>query len=127
MNGQEYARGLRLIADWYEAHPDMPIPYTGEICVFGVKETREEAARIAEALKPCRKEWAESFLKITRDFGGVTLKFVFNREAVCTRRVVRHKEIPAEFSPARVVEIVTWDCEPILQGAEEEATSASLS
>ena len=119
MTVQEYARGLRAVADLYEAHPDIPFSHDQVIGVYWVKDTNEEAVRIIEALKPCRKEWAESFLKITRDFGGVTLKFVFIREAVCTRRVVGHKEIPAEFLPARVVEIVTWDCEPILQDAEE--------
>ena len=120
MTVQEYVHGLRAVADWYETHPDIPFSHDQVIGVYGVKDTKEEAVRIIEALKPCRKEWAESFLKITRDFGGVTLKFVFMRGAVCTRRVVvGHKEIPAEFSPARVVEIVTWDCEPILQDAEE--------
>ena len=47
MNGTDYARGLRAIAEWYEAHPDMPVPYANEINVYGVKETRDEAARIA--------------------------------------------------------------------------------
>ena len=108
MNGQEYAHGLRLIADWYEAHPDMPVPHTDEIGVYGVKETREEAARIAEALTPCRKEWAENFFKLVHDFGTLKLKFVFMRSAVCTRRVVGHRVIPA--SPESVVEVVEWDC-----------------
>lgn len=114
MNGIDYARGLRLIADWYEAHPDIPVPHIEEIGVYGVEETREEAARIAEALKPCRKEWDKDFFKLVRDFGPIKLKFVFMRKAVCTQRVVK-----------RLVEVIEWDCDSSLltEGAEEEATA----
>ena len=116
MNGQEYAHGLRLIADWYEAHPDIPIPQSN-IGVYGVEETREEAARIAEALRPCRKAWNGDFFNLEREFEGLTLKFVFMRSAVCTQRVVGTRVIPA--TPASVVEVVEWDCDLSLLRLEE--------
>ena len=112
MNGTEYARGLRAIADWYEAHPDMPVPHTEDVGVYGVKETLEEAARIAEALKPCRKEWEKEFFKLVRDFGPLRLKFVFRRSAVCTARRVE-----------RIVEVVEWDCPDSLLAGREEVTT----
>lgn len=122
MTAPEYARGLRAIADWYEAHPDMPIPHTDQIGVYGVQETKEEAARIASALRPCHKVHEGEFFKLTRDFDGLTLKFVFMREAVCRRRVVGHRIIPAQ--EERVVEMVEWECEPSILGAvEQEATA----
>ena len=117
MNGTDYARGLRAIADWYEAHPDIPVPHTGEVGIYGVKETKEEAARIAEALRPCRKVWDGEFFKLQREFEGLTLKFFFMRSAVCTARVVGHHVVPA--TPERVVEIVEWDCPDSLLRPEE--------
>jgi len=122
MNGTDYARGLRAIAEWYEAHPDMPVPYANEINVYGVKETREEAARIALALASCRKEHDGNLFKLVRDFDGLQLRFVFMRGAVCTRRVIGQRLVPAQ--PERVIEVVEWDCEPsLLAGVEEEATA----
>ena len=122
MNGTDYARGLRAIADWYEANPDIPIPYSGEISVFGVKETQEEAARIAEALKPCRKAWDGEFFRLKREFDGLILSFVFMRSAVCTARVVGHRVIPA--TEERIIEVIEWDCpDSLLAGREEEATA----
>ena len=118
MTTADYAKALRALADFYEAHPDVTMPHETVISVYGVEDTKEEAVRIIEALKPCRKEWNGSFLRIVRDFGGATLKFVFEREAVCTKRVIGKKEIPAAYIPARTEEIVEWDCEPILAATE---------
>jgi len=118
MNATDYARALRAVARFYEAHPDVQIPHNHVISVYGVEDTKEEAVRIIEALKPCRKEWEGSFLKVARDFGGITLKFVFEREAVCVKRVVGTKEIPAQFIQAHTEEIIEWECEPILASSE---------
>ena len=123
MNGTEYAHALRAIAEWYEAHPDMPVP-PKEIGVYGVTETREEAARIALALAPCQKWHGGEFFRLTREFGGVILKFVFMREAVCTRRVVRTEEVPEQVIEAHVREIIEWECEPSLLATEEEEATA---
>ena len=121
MNGTDYARGLRAIADWYEAHPDIPVPHTDEVGIYGVKETKEEAARIAEALKPCQKAWDGEFFRLKREFDGLILSFVFMRSAVCTARVVGHRVIPAE--PEHVVEVVEWDCPDSLLAGREEVTT----
>ena len=122
MNGTEYAHALRAIAEWYEAHPDMPVP-PKEIGVYGVTETREEAARIALALAPCRKEHGGAFFRLTRGFKGLTLKFVFERSAVCTRRVIRVEEVPEQIIAAHSREIVAWDCEPALLAENSEGNT----
>jgi len=122
----EYAEALRAIASFYEAHPDVQTPHDHAISVYGVEDTKEEALRIIEALKPCRKEWEGPFLKIVRDFGEVRLVFVFEREAVCTKRVVGVKEIPAEFIPAHTEEIVEWECGPILETRALDAVELTL-
>lgn len=116
MTGLDYASALRAVADFYEAHPDIPTPTLRDLSVYGVTDTKEGAARIIEALKPCQKAWDDTFFKITRDFDGIILKFVFMREAVCTKRVVGTKLVPAAFIEAHEEEIVEWDCSPVLEG-----------
>jgi hypothetical protein len=81
-------------------------------------DEREDAARVLAALKPCSKSYTDDLLKIHRDFGPITLEYVFFRDQVCTKRVVGTKVIPAKLIPERIEEIVEWDCgEPLLQSA----------
>ena len=120
MTASEYAQALRSLADFYDANPDVATPLPQIVNVYSVEDTKEAASQIIEVLKPCRKEWDGGFLKITRDFDGVTLKFVFERSAVCTRRVIGHKTVPSTYYPEHTEEIVEWDCEPsLLAGAPE--------
>lgn len=128
-----YAAGLRELADWIEAHPDIALP-AKEIRVYSLNE-RDEAAAVLRALKPCRKEYSDNMFDIKRDFGAVTLDFVFYRDRVCKARVVGQKEIPEVREPAKTIEIpekiipahtediIEWDCgEPLLEvPAEAEA------
>ena len=86
-----YACGLRELADWIEAHPTIALPHN-EIRVFKANE-REEAAEILAALKPCKKNHSGDMFYIERDFGPLTLSFVFYRNKVCVARVVGIKEI----------------------------------
>jgi hypothetical protein len=122
---QEYANALRGIADFIEAHPDIEVPST-EIACYSMDE-RLDAARVLASLKPCKKRYSDSLFFIEREFGPITLQYVFSRKQVCTRRVVGTKVIPAQSIPAqeipeRVEEIVEWDCgEPLLPQAEAQA------
>lgn len=118
-----FAAGLRALADWYEAHPDMLIPsvdIASEWKVFGF-DSKEDAASVIAALGSCRKEYTDNgLLYIKRDFGaGVVLSFVFSREQVCRKKVLGTEQIPERVIPAHEREIVEWECEPIL--AEESA------
>mgnify|MGYP001566893206 CR=1 FL=1 len=120
MTHSEYADGLRRIADWYEEHPDVPLP-EAQLTVYAVRDTRETVAQIARALGTARKEFAEhaDLMFLVRDFGGVTLRFCFTRQTVCTRRVIGARFIPARpGEPEREVEVIEWDCEPILSHEE---------
>ena len=113
MTSQEFASSLRLIADWYDEHPDMPT--LDELRVYHVRETREEAARIARALMPVDKQAESDVFKLSRTFGAVPLQFIFYRSTVCTPRVVGTrtiKAIPAQ--PARDVDVIEWDCNALL-------------
>ena len=125
MSHKEYADGLRQIADWIEAHPDIEVPET-ELSGYGM-HSKEDAAKVLMALKPCKKLYGDSLFSIVREFGPITLKFVFSRNQVCTPRVVGTKVVPAtperiiEAMPEHVVEIIEWDCEPILTAPQPEA------
>jgi acyl carrier protein phosphodiesterase len=122
---QEYANALRAIADFVEANPELHVPNTTLSC-YSMDE-REDAARVLAALRPCNKRYTSDLFKIEREFGPITLEYVFFRHKVCTKRVVGTKVIPAKSIPAqeipeRIEEIVEWDCsEPLLPQAVAQA------
>ena len=114
MTTKEFADGLRAMADWYEAHPEVPPPLYPEFLHASV-ETKEEAVTIAEALKPCAKQYNGGLFELHRLFGPIRLKFLFWREVVCERHVVGVKDVPEATVPAHAEEIVEWDCHPLLK------------
>ena len=128
----EYAAGLRELADWIEAHPTITLPSSIISCYAA--NNREEASEILAALKPCKKYYNGEFFNINRDFGPITLNFIFYREEVCVAKVVGKKivpeirepakviEIPERITPEHEVDIIEWDCsEPLLGTTEAEA------
>lgn len=110
MTAQDYVNGLRQIADWFEAHPDMPVPFTSDITIYNAPS----AVDAVKALGSCRKRYDDYSLLIERDFPGVKLQFYFLRGAVCKMRVVGTEEVPERVVPATVRQIVEWDCDPLL-------------
>ena len=123
-----FARDLRALAAWYEEHLDAPSPASQvKIHVSATTDDKETAARFARALAPCRKEHGNSLFILARDFGRIELRFIFWRSAVCTRKVVGIKVVPAKpartvelpAEPERTEEVVEWDCSSIL---DPEAT-----
>ena len=125
MKHSEYADGLRHLADWLEAHPEVDAPES-EISCYGMND-REEAAAVLAACGTCEKKYTDGLFSILKKFGPVTLRYVFHRNAVCVKRVVGTKVVPASVVPAReeqVIpeheeEIVEWDCaEPLLKARE---------
>lgn len=123
---RHYTAGLRALADFYDAHPEIATPEP-EHSVYSMNE-KEEAAAVVRALGKCEKRYADNMFYISREFGPITLKFVFYRSAVCVRKVVAVEEVPEEVIPERVVpahkrEIVEWECEPILASSPVGAES----
>jgi len=43
----------------------------------------------------------------------IKVHYTAEREAVCTKKVVGHKVVPAYTSPERVEEVVEWDCQKV--------------
>lgn len=103
------AESLRMLADWYEAHPDMPAPRASVLALSGNGlESPDGARRVARALGFFEKGGTDSFLILKKPFGAVALEFSFWRESICKKRVVQE-------------EIVEWDCPALLDGEKEAA------
>lgn len=115
----EYAKGLRAIADWFEAHPDVPQPHT-PLQVFSA-QGKEDAIRIARYLGHADKKYSDGLFWLGRDFGGERLEFIFNQSDVCQRRVIGVEEVPERVIPAHTQEKVEWDCHPLLAPASERS------
>lgn len=127
-----YTEGLRQLADWLDAHPDIDLPWTGttyDPFSLGVWLTKEELAEIVRAL-PGRveKQFDETVVRVTSAFGGLRVQAYSGRNEVCERIVTGTETVtvPAiEAKPERteVREVVEWRCHPILAD-DETAVSA---
>lgn len=120
----EFATGLRAVADWFEVHPEIAIPYAHQIGIYDLGEDEAVGlAAVARAMGSARKDATEDFISLFKDFGGnVSVKAWAYRNAVCERVVVGTetvtKLIPDPTAPEveviEEVEIVEWRCAPIL-------------
>lgn len=128
MTTSELVGSLRELADWYESHPDMPVPYELDqpMFVFLYGRSAEEVKAILRTLGSFEKHFNEPSdgdFEAWKRIGGLTLKFHTKRDAVCTARVVGKRLVPEVVVPARKrtvepaheVDVVEWDCEPILK------------
>ena len=108
-----YIRGLRELADWYEAHPDAEAPLIPVATV--IASTKDELAQWARWLAPCRKgAIGDTLIGVARQFGPISFAVSAYRTEVCTRRVVGTEEIPERTVPAHTKEIVEWECPSFL-------------
>jgi hypothetical protein len=126
MTTDELIASLRLLADWYQEHPSLPVPYELEnsMFVFLYGKPPEEVKAALREIGNCQKVYddpAEGDFSAIKTVGVFKLKFHTHREVVCTRKVIGKRQIDGYVIPAqpeKVVEpheedIVEWDCEPI--------------
>lgn len=79
---------------------------------------KEQLRKIAKVLGKSEKDYSGSYFNLKKIFGCFALEFTANREAVCTKKVVGMKTVPAFSQPEREVEVVEWECEdPILKAS----------
>jgi hypothetical protein len=127
----EFTDSLRAIAQWYDEHPEVkPMEDLITFTDYRDPANKEEAAAIAKALVPFTKKFSANYITLTRDFGACHLKFVWNREVVCEKRVtgkkwVEERYIPGTFVAAHEEEVVEWDCKPLL--ADDQLDNAGTS
>lgn len=118
----------RAALDWLESHPDVPLPYEisyGHLGIFALN-TKEEARTMARAMGSFDKAFDDDYVSLTKTFGSVKVRAVFNRRDVCERVVIGVEEIPEtvipeRVEPARKVEKVEWRCASLLNPDEVAA------
>jgi len=117
---REYTTALRNLADWYDAHPE--IPFSTDSMQNYALNTDEEARALAKALGTFQKHYSEDMFTMSKKFGPIDCRFVFYRKAICKAKVVGVKTVeavvvPAQAAyviPAKTVEIIEWDCGALL-------------
>ena len=114
---EQQAAGLRALADWVEANPDEKVDVdTARVYAWDLPNLD----RLRRTLPGVwEKDASSSYFALQRDLGGgVILRLTgVNREDVCTPRVVGTRTYPA--TPERVVDVVEWDCNPLLEAVSE--------
>lgn len=127
---------LRAVAEFIEAHPDIPVPYVAvydhrpdlaDVSWYlhindNAKDAADQKAKAAAILKAVGGKWDKNFTsdaRFTQSRDGLNFDVVVAREAVCTPRVVATETvtIPAvEAKPERTEErpVIEWDCAPVL-------------
>lgn len=126
MTHAEYADGLRQVADFLEAHPEIELPENTLNCyrLFDKKVAAVVAAAMSKGGR-ANKEWSDSLFTISREFGPITLKYMGTRSNICERVIVGKVAVPEQKVPARPAEeahtipaheepLYEWRCTPLL-------------
>lgn len=124
-----YIMGLRELALFLMWHPEVKLPSTTEINIFGA--TQAELIAGARAFGQSEKIYSNDYFTLRKAFpGGIHLDFFCDRAKVCERRVVGQRTVPEHVIPAQaetvvpehVEDIVEWDCVPLLDHAARTVT-----
>jgi hypothetical protein len=68
-----FVKALRELAEYFEARPDMPAPWTSELVYYPQKD-EEAVARFARWFAPCKKEGDDTFFRVRRVVGQVEVE-----------------------------------------------------
>ena len=119
----EFIQGLRELAEFYEAHPELSLPDTRTMNLYYFAYSvadritaRDKMITAARAFGKATKKYAGEYFFLRKEFsGGVCLEANVNRETVCEPVVVGYtdepeKVIPEQVVPARRVPRIEWAC-----------------
>jgi hypothetical protein len=126
-----FVDGLNALADWYEKHPEIPLPmWDGSVILDAFVPGAPELAEAARALGHAEKHYGDKWFTVRCHFGPISLEFNAKRANVCRRVVVGtsyipEKVIPATTIPAHTEEIVEWDCPDSLLSAGHDSAGAA--
>lgn len=117
MENKDFVESLRMLADFYETHPNCQMPDCG---VFGEMKLdclhgKDKMDELVKEFGECGTRKDEPFFLIEKKFGKMRLigrEFLAN---VCTKKVTGTKKvmqkIATEFEEKEVEEdIVEWEC-----------------
>ena len=121
---REYCEGLQALAQLLSEHPELDLPdqATFHIYVWGKGDFVDKLKKLGA----CRKIYTEYSVTIAKEFGPISYGYYINRDAVCERKVVGKKAIPAREAyivPAQAAseeDIVQWECGSVLKEVREQ-------
>lgn len=128
---QQFAAGLRELAEMYETYPGMPVPNPYLFCYGASPRQLVEIAR-AQGAQETKKDYSgETFTLIKQFTGRLQVRFSISREQVCRKVVKGTREVPETVEPAKTIpahteEIVEWECHPLLAPPEPERLAARV-
>lgn len=127
----EFANGLREMADWLEAHPQVPVPYTvnANYHIYNWNENGQDYEKDLDIRRKAthlsgnwNTELIGDMAYYTREFSGnVDFCVMTSRATVCKRVKVGTREVPAR--EARTEDVYEWECGP---NAAETSASESM-
>ncbi len=107
-----FIQGLRDLASFYDAHPQVPPPYQHQVMVF--TDDKATLAAIAKAGN-WEKVWSDSWFSLKKAFGeSLLLEIYVDRSVVCRKVVTGTRVVPA--TPAteeREEEVTEWVCDDV--------------
>lgn len=108
-----FTDGLRALADWLDAHPDVDTPYprlTIHSRRYAAGSGIAEAAAVARAMGTCEKGADETLnhFTLTKQFGPIALRWTAGRAAVCEKRSVT-KTVDEWVCPTLLAEVAEAD------------------
>jgi hypothetical protein len=116
MTNKEYADNLRLLADFFEQHTEVKIPYNAGEFNYYSAQSKTEMATLARALGKCDKVVTDTFFELHAQIGEIKFRASTWREKICTRRQVGSISVPASpevLIPAREAgetPVYEWHC-----------------
>lgn len=143
----EFTAGLRAMADWFDQHPELNLPYEassnhhagGVRFSIGIQEefdyedddfVDDLPGRFAEAVKALggarKKDATDGYMRVTRKFGpGVNVEIWAARDKVCEAVVVGKKKVEVQqiVRPVETItvveeqDVIEWRCAPVLSEA----------
>lgn len=121
----EFIAGLREMADWYEAHPDMRAPRYASINIFAEDKADFISLRRASGLRD--KHDGDVWMYFSKHFRGeLEIQINVEREKVCRRVQVGERVVPAQVAKPETVEpVYEWKCDSILEGTEQPAEATA--
>lgn len=126
MTDNTMSNGLRELADFFDANPDLAERVAGKTFYVFAPPNKTEFARLALMLGNARKSSDSAYYNVERDFGPITLQVTASRDAVCERVVVGTETVEmTEPDPDAVaalptitrsvtIDKVEWVCPPSL-------------
>lgn len=112
-----FVAGLRELADFLDAHPDLPIPTWGgvRVNVFIEKDHLKAVLAAAPGVRWEKRQIGDYYSLRTSFTGDCNYDVNIDREQVCRKVVTGSRTEPAQ--PEREVEEFHWECtDSILAG-----------